>query len=205
MVEHKNEQRSAEWFEARKGKLTGSMYPDLMLGPKARTEWTQGHLTVLRKVAAEIITGESDPSFTSDAMKEGVENEELARHAFQVQTFEEVRECGFFEFNEWIGASPDGIIVRDGEDSKVWEVKCPMSKQHLLYWLDSDELFKKYKGQLWGECLATGLNDYVICSFDPRFDEDRQLVIVEGTFEQTEIDSMKARLDSAIEKIKEWI
>lgn len=205
-MEHKVEQRSDEWYKIRCGKLTASMYQDIMKKPNARKDWTEGQLAILRKVVAERLTGIPVTVPVTAATQHGIDNEDMARHRFQVETFETVRECGFFERDEWTGASPDGIITRDGEDYAVFEVKCPSSKNHLLYMLYPDMLIEAYLGQLLGECLATGLNKATIISYDPRFlDENKQLVIAEMDVPSSVLARMADRLGEAVELMEDWV
>ena len=205
MVEHKVEQRSDEWFNLKMGYISPSRYPKLMKSPKQRTEWNETQLDILRDIAAERITQEREESYTSKAMQWGNDHEESALHLFQVQQFEEVRTTGFIKLNEWVGGSPDGIIVRDGEDWGIAEVKCKMSKNHLLYLLDADELKKAHGWQAIGYCHILGVRNYSLISYDPRFPDDRQIVIYSGVVTDEELVTLENRLNDAIEKIKEWI
>ena len=202
MIEIQAKQGSLEWFEARLGKLTGSTFPALM--PTARQKidnWNKTQLTLLRQCASEILTGEREDTYQSDAMIRGSILEEEARELYQIERMEEVRECGFYEYSAYIGASPDGMIGT----SKTWETKCPTSKNHLKYLLDPEELYKEYKWQTIGEMFCTESKEGVICSYDPRFDESRRLVIFDIVPEQEDFDLLSSRLDNAIQLIKEWI
>lgn len=195
-------QLSTEWFTARLGKLTGSKFQKLM--PTARQKpdkWNDTQLSILREIAAQALTGEREESFTTKQMQWGIDNEDNARRAYEFSEMVTVRECGIFLYSDYIAASPDGIIEDTGE---TWETKCPTSKQHLLYWLDSDILYKDYKWQCVGECLCSGLKKGVLCSYDPRFHDSHKLVI--HRFEPTEEDfqALKDRLELAVELIKEW-
>ena len=205
-MEIKCEQRSDEWLAARCGKLTASTFPKLIRKPKARAEWTEGQLTILHAAAAEIITGVAEPEgYTSQAMQDGIDNEDCGRDLWAIENFETARKCGFFQHSEYIGGSPDFIIIRDGEDWGVGEMKAPMSKQHLKYELDRDELFKEYGGQVLGNCLAAGLPNFVLVSFDPRFPDGRQFVTYTGRFKPEELAVLESRLMDAVTLIKEWI
>ena len=204
-MEIKCEQRSDEWFAVKVGKLSSSKYPDIVKTKKQRLEWNQTQLTILRQVAAEIITGKTEESFTSHAMQWGIDNEGYGRDLWAIENFETVRTCGFFQHSEYIGGSPDFIIIRDGEDWGVGEMKAPMSKQHLKYELDRDELFKEYGGQVLGNCLAAGLPNFVLVSFDPRFPDGRQFVTYTGRFKPEELAVLESRLMDAVTLIKEWI
>ncbi len=201
--EIKCEQLTEEWYAARLGKLTGSKFQKLMPTKRQKPDaWSDGQLTILRETAAQILTGEREETFTNKAMQWGIDNEPNARRAFELHEMTTVRECGIFLYSDKIGASPDGIIEETGE---TWETKCPTSKQHLRYYLDSDNLMEDYGWQVIGECFCSGLTKGIICSYDPRFPDDKQLVIhrFEPTIEQ--FNQLQNRLELAVELIKEWV
>ena len=205
MKEINVEQRSDEWFNIRLGKITGSHFGDVMPTAKQKDNaLSKGQLTYLRKVAAEILTGEREASYTSRAMEWGNEWETAAMKLYSVTTLTTVRECGFYTDDIMIGSSPDGIV---GNNSRTFETKCPESKQHLFYYLNPEELYKEYKWQGIGEVYCSEVSDKsgVITSFDPRMPDDRKLVIYdfEPTIEDYEL--LRFRLDLCIGKIKEWI
>ena len=208
-MEIKCEQRSDEWFAARLGLLTCSQFPKLM--PMARQkpdDWNETQLSILREVAAERLTGKHEESYTSSAMQWGIDNEDMARYTFEAETMETVRKCGFFKSDvspDFIGGSPDGIIVRDGEDWGVAEFKCPTSKQHLRYLLDKEELWNDYKWQVLGHCFVSHIKHYALVSYDPRFDETKQLVVIARELEFNELDPLRYRLGLAVDIIKGWI
>lgn len=202
MHEIKCVQGSDEWFEARKGKITGSRFPILMPSTKQKIDsWNKTQLTMLRQCAAEILTGEREETFQSKEMERGSLMESHSREFYQIERMEIVRECGFYEYSAYVGASPDGMI---GE-TKTWETKSPTSKNHLKYLLDPEELYKEYKWQTIGEMLCSDCKEGVICSYDPRFDESKQLVIYEISPSDKDFELLKERLEYAVELIKEWI
>lgn len=215
-VEVKCEPLSIKWFSTRLGKIGGTRIKKLMPTEKQLRSintalkqdrplpfpWSDGQLTILRDVAAEILTGEREEIFTNKAMQWGIDNEPNARRAFEDKEMIVVRECGVYVCNDFVAISPDGDI----EDNKEsWETKCPTSKQHLLYYLDSSILYEDYKWQVIPECWSMGYKKGVICSYDPRFPDDKQLVIHRFEPTEEEFKAMENRLIAAVELIKEWI
>jgi hypothetical protein len=201
--EIKCEQLSVEWFSARLGKLTGSKFQKLMPTKRQKPDaWNDTQLSILRECAAEILTGEREESFINKTMQWGIDNEQNARRAFELQEMTAVRECGIFLYSDYIGSSPDGIIE---ETEETWETKCPTSKQHLRYWLDSQNLIEDYGWQAIGECFCAGYKKGIICSYDPRFPDDKMLVIHRFEPTEEEFTALKNRLELAVELIKEWI
>lgn len=114
------EQRSEEWFAARKGRITGSAIGAILgLSPFATRE------DVLRRMVREYHGHEGD--FKGNVATEyDTLNEPNAIAEYQLETASKVEECGFFTFCDWLGASPDGLIGDDG----LIEVKCPYSLRH---------------------------------------------------------------------------
>lgn len=111
------QQRSQEWFEARKGKLTGSnIGAALGLNPYKTPD------DLIRQMVREYHGAE--PEFTGNIATEyGSHNEPIAAMDFTMKTGLDVDECGFFIHpeHEWLGASPDGLI----NENAIIEIKCP--------------------------------------------------------------------------------
>jgi hypothetical protein len=202
MKEHRVDQLSPEWFAIRVGKLTGSLFPDLMPKDNAKVEYTQGQYSLLVQIASEILTGEAEETFTSKAMQWGIDMEESGREALSDYLMSPIRESGFWEYSEWAGASPDGI---GGNMDFVAEIKCPTSKTHMLYLLDSEELWKKYRWQVVAESLCSGIDHAYICSYDPRFPLDKALVVHDTGDLSEDREKLAARIESAVEIIKGMI
>jgi len=115
------EQRSAEWFEARANRITGSAIGAILgLSPFA------SRADVMRRMVRDCHGQPSE--FTGNVATEyGTINEPNALTDYQMQ-HNKVVECGFIvhpDF-EWLGASPDGLIGDDG----LIEIKCPYGMRH---------------------------------------------------------------------------
>ena len=109
-------QRTSEWFEKRKGRLTGSIAgAALGLSPWMKPE------EVIRSMVREYHGAESEFSAHIPA-NHGNMHERAAMLCFQRVTGLQVDDCGFFPYGDWSGASPDGLI--ENEDAIV-ELKCP--------------------------------------------------------------------------------
>lgn len=142
---YKVEQNSDEWFALRRGKFTASTFKDLFMGKE-----TQGYKDAIYKVAFERLTNTSPESFTNEYMQRGTELEPEARAWYEFEKNVEVIKAGFFEYNDWIGASPDGLIGEDG----LLEIKCPKYSTMMDY-LIKKELPKTYYYQVHGQLLVT--------------------------------------------------
>ena len=83
-------------------------------------------------------------------MQRGTELEPEARAWYEFEKNVEVIKAGFFEYNDWIGASPDGLVGEDG----LLEIKCPKYSTMMDY-LIKKELPKTYYYQVHGQLLVT--------------------------------------------------
>lgn len=112
------EQRTADWYAAREGKLTASMFAAAAgIGPGSRQQaWRR-------------ILGREDV-YENEAMNWGTENEPVALSAYcdRFRLGEDGIELTGFVVHpehEWLGCSPDLLIDSDG----LGEIKCPASKK----------------------------------------------------------------------------
>lgn len=110
-------QQSNEWLELRKNKIGASDAPVIMhVSP-----WKTPYQLWEEKLGLK-------ESFSSYAMKRGLEMEERAREAFEKETglvvFPQVL---FHKEHEWMMASLDGIDI---EGKNIVEIKCPGKVDH---------------------------------------------------------------------------
>jgi hypothetical protein len=161
----KIEQGSFEWFLLRLGKLTASKLA-LALG-KTKGGWVASRDNVMCEMAVERLTGTPTESFTSTAMQWGKDTEPLARAAYSFRRGVEVEEVAFVDHPEldWSGASPDGLVGKDG----LIEIKCPNTANHIK--------------------TITGGADFV--SFDPRMPEHLQMLIRRVEFDEALVASLE--------------
>ncbi len=108
-------QGSDEWLAARCGLLTASeMHKILTLKTLqfANNDTSRSHLY---EIAAQRITKYVEPSYVSDDMLRGTEDEPFARMEYG-RHYQQVRTCGFITNDRWgftIGYSPDGLVGHD--------------------------------------------------------------------------------------------
>lgn len=145
------EQRSDEWFKARKGKLTGSN-----IGAALGVNPWKSPEDLIRQMVRDYHNSESE--FTGNIATEyGTMHEPLALMDYLGKTGNLVNECGFIVHPEydWLGASPDGLIDDDG----IIEVKCPYGLRNkkgddLVF--KSAEMQQHYYAQMQIEMACSG-------------------------------------------------
>lgn len=140
------DQGSADWFEARRGIPTASMFATVMAsgkggGPSATRR------TYMLKLAGEIVTGQPMDSFSNHHMERGKEMEGEARDLYAFTAGVDPELVGFIRSGQK-GASPDSLVGSDG----LLEIKTKLP--HLLIdVLLKDEVPPEHKaqcqGQLW--------------------------------------------------------
>jgi hypothetical protein len=109
------EQGSGKWFEARCGMLTASEF-DRILTPTLKIAANAKERAHMWELAAQRISGYVEPSYISDAMLRGQEDEITCRELYS-KHFAPVETCGFVSNSKWgftLGCSPDGLVGDDG-------------------------------------------------------------------------------------------
>lgn len=158
--ENECEQGSEEWFKARLGKITASNFS------KTTTKTgkiSASHEELINLAVAEIIIGEPQETFKSDAMIRGSELEDQALDFFNFTNGYNFKSCGFLDTGLGYGCSPDGIDY----DNKIGlELKCPLPHTHLAY-LAGGKLPNTYLHQVQGSMLVTGYKKWVFGSYHP--------------------------------------
>lgn len=169
-------QRSAEWFAARAGRVTGSTADAVIAKGKSKNEEAVTRRDLRIRLAQERIAGMSlEPDvFVSAEMQRGIDLEPQARAAYETATGAlDVRQTGFLCGADLpIGASLDGDI----DDFRIIVgFKCPKSYTHMEYArLSEGELPAKYVGQISHELLLTDGQEYHFVSHDDRFRGDAE-------------------------------
>ena len=180
-------QGSAEWHQARCGKVTASRIADVMA--KTKTGYGASRANYMAELIAERLSGVPAEGYTNAAMAWGTEQEPEARRAYEFWMNVEVEEVGFVQHPKIVasGASPDGLVGTDG----LVEIKCPNTATHLETLLDRS-IDKKYQLQMQWQMACTGRSWCDFVSFDPRLPAPYQLYVYRVTADaalQSEIDA----------------
>jgi len=112
---HEIYQGSDEWLELRRGILTASNM-SLILTPTLKIAANDKSRSHLYELLAQRVSGYVEPSYISDDMLRGQDDEAEARDIYS-KHFAEVDQVGFVTNDEWgftLGYSPDGLVGDDG-------------------------------------------------------------------------------------------
>lgn len=147
------------WMDIRRGRICASemskvLTPTLKIADNADT---RSHVYEL---AAQRITGHTEPTYFGDEMLRGVTEEPIARQLYH-DNFHPVTECGFITNDDHgftIGYSPDGLVGDDG----LIEVKSRRQKFQVQSIVEG-EVPKEHVLQIQTGLLVTGRKfcDYV--------------------------------------------
>lgn len=122
-------QGTDEWLSVRRGIITASVVGKLITPKTVAPANNPESRSLTNLLVAERITGWSDPTFVSDDMMRGIDDEPLARAKY-AENHAPVSQTGFMTEDRWgfqIGYSPDGLVGDDG----LIEIKSRRSKVQL--------------------------------------------------------------------------
>jgi putative phage-type endonuclease len=163
------DQGSPEWLAERAGRVTASAIGNVLM---AKT--TAGYQNYLAQLICERLTGQPVETFKSDAMQYGTETEAQARAFYELESGNDVTQCGFIPHPSlvWAGASPDGLIG----DLGLVEIKCPQPAKHIKN-LMGGSIDKAYSLQMQWQMECTGREWCDFVSFNPSFPDHLQIHI----------------------------
>lgn len=198
---HEHLQGTAEWLQARVGKVTASEAGNL-LTPGFEIRKGEMPKTYMYGKIAETFRGAPLPGFTAHATEDGQMLEDEARQLFSfLHEGPRIHNVGFCEHDDGrCGASPDALI---GDESGL-ELKCPQFTNHVRYLIEG-ELPKDYAVQVHFSMYVTGRPEWVFMSYARKFppfiltvkrDESICATIAEA------LTGFYAKFDLAISKLK---
>lgn len=198
MIIYNCDQGSPDWFQARLGIPTASMFATVLAKGK------DGGASVTRrsymmKLAGEIITGEPMEKYTNGHMERGHEMEDEARSWYSFVRDAPMRQVGFIK-NGSKGASPDSLIGDDG----ILEVKTAaphILAEYLLKDTFPAEHMAQAQGNLWVS-ERQWLDIIVYWPSMPKF--TKRLVRDEDYIAKlsTAVDAFNAELQEIVARIK---
>ncbi len=146
------QQRTPEWYDARKGRITASLVGAILgLSPHKTRE----------DVMEQMIRGQVQEA-DNPALNYGIFHEPGAIVEFEMETALEVEPAPFVPYEDWLGASPDGYV----SDGSLIEVKCPFrlrnGGKHI-----SIEKQKHYYAQVQTQLFCTGYKKAYFFQWSP--------------------------------------
>ncbi len=196
------EQRSAEWFEMRKGRITSSEIYKIM----GKGELTETAKTYLLEKVCELYGGVTEPA-TGAALTWGTELEPVAIEHYEKLTESKVDKASFIPVGQHYGGSPDGLIPKEG----IIEVKCPFkSANHFKHgMINSAEKFKKIAPNYYWQCVSNMVCaeakwcDFI--SYDPRVKEEYRMFIFRLELTEEDNIAVTERVKVAFEYMKSLV
>jgi exodeoxyribonuclease (lambda-induced) len=187
-------QATAEWRQARLGKVTASRISDLFGTLAVRENYLDDLFLERRNGIAQV-------GYESEPMKIGKEREPEAIKFYQLETGLLVNEVGFVDHPTIAnsGASPDGLVGKAG----LVEVKCPTPRTHLRT-IRSVIVDVKYIMQIQWQLACTGRAWCDFVSYHPDYiDQELWVRRVERSDEaiaklETEVRRFLAELESRL-------
>jgi hypothetical protein len=146
-------QGSDEWHDQRRGIITASVVGRLITPATIKPANNPESRALTAQLAAERITGWTDPTYMNDDMLRGVVDEPRAIDVYE-QHYAPVTTAGFMVRDDLgfrVGYSPDGLVGADG----LLEVKSRRPKKHLQTIL-ADEVPAENMAQLQCGLLVSG-------------------------------------------------
>lgn len=176
-------QRSPEWFDIRRGKITASRLCDWLAVSSAKGKEgvpLKARLDYERELWFERKFGVAFNNYVSEAMLDGQEFEAFAADQYSCLKGISVEECGIW-FSAFFAASPDRTIGSDG----LLEVKVVRDNTFTEILLTGvpEKHYKQIQGQLWAtgrtwcDYVALNLNTKKIAIWrvEPNFEFQKQL------------------------------
>ena len=183
------EQRTPEWIEIKRGKMSASNAETIIANGK-------GLETYIYNLMAEYYSSAEKENYINADMQRGIDLEPEARLEFEFYTDLDVQEVGFIEYNEFIGVSPDGLIGDDG----LIEIKCPNDSIYFKLLL-SNNIKPEYIAQMQMQMYVTDRQYCYFVSYNPNF--EKSLYIKKINRDEEMIEKLKKGLERGTQLIKE--
>ena len=182
-------QRTPEWIEIKSGKMSASNAETIIANGK-------GLETYIYNLMAEYYSSAEKENYINADMQRGIDLEPEAKIEFQFYTGLDIKEVGCVELNEYILASPDGLIGDDG----LIEIKCPNDSIYFKLLL-SNNIKPEYIAQMQMQMYVTDRQYCYFVSYNPNF--EKSLYIKKINRDEEMINKLKKGLERGTELIKE--
>lgn len=191
------EQRSAEWKQARCGRVTGSRAKDVLATIKS------GEAAARRDYRTQLVTERltgipQDSDFVNADMQRGVELEPEAFAAYEAHTGHLARRTGFLAVDgAMLGCSLDGDV---DNFTGIVELKVPRSANHLRY-LREGVVPAEHVAQITHNLLVTNAEWCDFASYDPRFPEPLRLFVVRLYRKHADIEGYLKKVSAFLDEV----
>ena len=187
-----HEQGSDEWFAARLGRPSASMFNKLITSAGKPSTSASKYIDEL---VDERLNGVRAPVYVNEHMERGTRLEPEAREYYEFLTDQKVTEYGFIlDDSEEFGCSPDGLIKdNDGIFEGGLEVKCPANM--VGYHRDNKSFVTKYKQQVMGCMMITGAKWWDLMAYS---DKKPHHLIIRVERDEEYIEKLAAEIDKAV-------
>jgi putative phage-type endonuclease len=196
------EQRTPEWFDIRRGKVTASRIGDILKTIR-NGNWAASRRNYAAQLVAERLTGQThERFFTNEAMEWGKDQEPIARQLYCAKVGNVVTEIGFVDHPTipMAGASPDGLVGNDG----LLEIKCLIPANHQEVLLTGD-IKDHYKLQMYWQMACTKRRWCDFVSYDPSLPEHMQLFIHRLEWNEAEISNLEMEVKIFLDEVAETV
>jgi len=187
-----HEQGRDEWFAARLGRPSASMFNKLITSTGKPSTSASKYIDEL---VDERLNGVRAPVYVNEHMERGTRLEPEAREYYEFLTDQKVTEYGFIlDDSEEFGCSPDGLIKdNDGIFEGGLEVKCPANM--VGYHRDNKSFVTKYKQQVMGCMMITGAKWWDLMAYS---DKKPHHLIIRVERDEEYIEKLAAEIDKAV-------
>ena len=156
-----------DWLALRGSRFTGSDFY-LFMSLAKKNDLSETAETKLYEKALASLGYETDAGITTAAMERGTELESVARELYKAETFNDIREVGFVDYESLrAGCSPDGVVFRqepfiDDRIDNIIEIKCPAIKNYIR--MATGKIPAQYMVQIQYNLFITGAKscDFVV-------------------------------------------
>ena len=157
------EQRSAQWVELRRGKITGSEVGKFVYNTDKKSLDARQNL-IDAKIGEEADGDDCPPNWEDFWMKRGTRLEADALSAYESHTGYEVEQVGFVSHDTLpLGVSPDALV---SNRSFGLEMKCPSGKIQVKR-LREKVCPEEYLPQIWLSMIVMGVEQWHFWSYHP--------------------------------------
>lgn len=191
------EQGSPEWLQARVGNVTASRVAEV-IGKIKNGNYSKDRLNYMEELQAELATGYASETYVTAEMQFGIDNEPLARSAYEAKNGVFIDRVGFVLHPRitHCGASPDGMV---GPDGGV-EIKIPKTVTHLRY-RRLKVVPEEYKPQMYLNMACTERDWWDFFSYDPRCKGDMRVFQVRLYRDEKVISDMESEILKFLEEL----